>query len=344
MGIAAALRHYKTHHYDKYIESIADGVQLAIAEAEATVANCPATSLVMAGYSQGAMVMHQAELKLAAMGKVDTLNHIAGTLLLGDGDRVPKTRAKRFGTSSTGAQGIRAFFQPRGRRDVQAPENTADICNRDDIVCDFHLGLFRHPGHAGAVHTSYARKGRKGYSYSSLLTQAPKWLANRILSHLGAVIFEGAPDTDPPPAGLGPYVMTSFGTDPQDVGEVTEVSGPTGPLSFPTALDHELVGEGWLTWSNGYSGDVYVSDDSDTATVQLPAGTRAFYLYAEPNIFEDFNVSATTADGTTSGPVTVYGDSGAKYFGFYATGGRRLSEITVGADDEVAIGEFGISG
>jgi len=157
------------------------------------------------------------------------------------------------------------------------------------------------------------------------------------------VFFDGAPGTGAPPSTLGPYTMTRFGADPQEIGEVSGVTDPSGDVTFPEPLDHELVGQGWATWSNGYQGDVYISGEGDTATVDLPAGTHAFYLYAEPNVFADFTVTATSAEGTTSGPVTVYGESGATYFGFYATGSKTLSRITVTADDLVAVGEFGIS-
>jgi hypothetical protein len=157
------------------------------------------------------------------------------------------------------------------------------------------------------------------------------------------VFFDAGPGTGPPPSTLGPYTMTRFGPDPQGIGDVTGVSDPAGRLEFPGGLSHQLVGQGWATWSNDYQGDVYLSDDSNTATVNLPAGTRAFYLYAEPNVFADFNVTATTGDGTSSGPITVYGDSGASFFGFYATGSRTLSQITVSANDLVAVGEFGIA-
>jgi hypothetical protein len=339
----AALLHYKIRHLDKYLQSISDGIQVAVGEANAMVANCPGTWLVMAGYSQGAMVVHRAELRLRAAGRTDVLRHIVGALLLGDGDRASHSRAKLFGTASQGGKGIRAFLQGN-QQDVRNPKNTANICNKDDIVCDFHLGVLLHPFRAVDVHTSYAETNSAGYAhrYSPLLTNAAMWLTGKIVKKMG-VVFDGSPGTNPPPSALGPYLMTQFGADPQPTGIATGVVDAAGTLSFASALDHELVGEGWLTWSHGYGGDVYMSDGSHTATVLLPPGTRAFYLYAEPDIFEDFNVSAMAGDGTSSGPVTVYGESGAKYFGFYATGSRELSSITVTADDVVAIGEFGIA-
>ncbi|HEY6788066.1 MAG TPA: M23 family metallopeptidase, partial [Trebonia sp.] len=95
---------------------------------------------------------------------------------------------------------------------------------------------------------------------------------------------------------------------------------------------------------NGYKGDVYVSG-SPSVTITLPAGANAFYFYAEPNRFENFTMTASTSDGTTSGPISVAGSAGAKYFGFYTTGTAPLASITVTGGDPTgfAIGEFGIS-
>jgi hypothetical protein len=160
------------------------------------------------------------------------------------------------------------------------------------------------------------------------------------------IIFDGSPGTAAPPTTLGPYAMTAFGPDPQPVGAtVTGVSDSAGMLGFSPALTHRRVGNGWATWSHGYTGDVYSTPSGGPITITLPAGTRAFYLYAEPNIFNVFNVTATAQDGTTSGPVQVQGNSGAQYFGFYATGSPNIATITVTGTDTtgLAVGEFGIA-
>ena len=79
--------------------------------------------------------------------------------------------------------------------------------------------------------------------------------------------------------------MQAFGTDSQPTGQpVRGVTGPSGEISFSPELNHATVGAGWQTWSNGYTGDVY-STSGQTVTVTLPGGTRAFYLYAEPQQF-----------------------------------------------------------
>jgi hypothetical protein len=167
------------------------------------------------------------------------------------------------------------------------------------------------------------------------------------------IVFDGSPGTAAPPSTLGGFTMTGFGTDSQPscgaVGSsVTGVTGPTGAISFDQAVNHDIAGQCWATWSHGYAGDVYgteASTDVSSVTITLPAGTPAFYLYSEPNSFADLTITATSADGTTSGPVTVNGNAGAKYFGFYGVGGATLTSITVTSDDAngFAVGEFGIA-
>lgn len=170
------------------------------------------------------------------------------------------------------------------------------------------------------------------------------------------ITFDGSPGTGPPPATLGPYSMTAFGPDSQPLGDgATGVSDPAGTIGFTPTLRHDKVGATcdeiscWATWSNGYTGDVYdttvVPGDKTQITITLPAGTKAFYFYAEPNQFAVLSVEATAQDGTTSGPISVDGTSGAKYFGFYATGTTTLESITVTTSDTsgFAIGEFGIN-
>jgi hypothetical protein len=166
------------------------------------------------------------------------------------------------------------------------------------------------------------------------------------------IIFDDSPGTSAPPSTLGPYPMQAFPSDPAAEGtSESQISGPTGTVTFDSALTHDLIGSDWATWSNGYTGDVYendttLSDGSLEITVTLPAGTGAFYAYAEPNLFQDFDMTASAKNGPSSEDVTVEGDSGAQYFGFYATCGHTISSITFtdsGGDTAMAIGEFGIA-
>ena len=152
--------------------------------------------------------------------------------------------------------------------------------------------------------------------------------------------------TAAPPATLGGYTMTPFALDSRPLFEsVTDVPAPGGrTLQLDRSMGHYRLGSGWGSWSHGYTGDVY-ANVVDQVMMTLPANTKAFYFYVEPNLFATYNATATANDGTTSGPIAVSGSSGAKYFGFYSEGATTLSTITVNVDAAAqgfAIGEFGI--
>ena len=159
------------------------------------------------------------------------------------------------------------------------------------------------------------------------------------------VVFVGRPGTRAPPRRLGPYRARAFGADFRPLGTVSGVSGPTGRLAFSPDLVHLNVGYGWNTWSNGYRGGVYAArgPGPSTVTVTLPARTAAIYFYGEPVKYATFDLSATAQNGSSSGPVTVNGEFGARYFGFYGTAGFQLRTITITCKEPFAIGEFGIA-
>lgn len=173
-GTAAGL--YYHHNLGKYLASIAEGTRLTVQQITSTVDNCPDTDIVAAGYSQGAMAIHQAELKLQSAGNTDAVDAIIGTLLLGDGDRVPNSAATLLGSSPGRAQGIRTYAPGGKARDVVDPELTANICDAQDIVCDFNLSRIRHFSHAANVHTGYLTP-RRGV----LLDAAVDWLADQVI-------------------------------------------------------------------------------------------------------------------------------------------------------------------
>ena len=168
---------------------------------------------------------------------------------------------------------------------------------------------------------------------------------------LAQIVFDASPGTAAPPTVLGPYTLTPFTPDARPLfNQVTTVTTPGNvcgerSITFGPALEHDRIGQGWATWSHGYTGDVYQAFGSNV-TITLPTGTSAFYLYAEPNIFGTFTIQATANDGTTLGPIPVQSNSGARYYGFYTTGPAALSSITISADGGAggfAIGEFGIT-
>jgi hypothetical protein len=178
------------------------------------------------------------------------------------------------------------------------------------------------------------------------------------------ICFDGSIGTGSPPATLGAFTMTPFGADSQPVctfdgtnppvtAPASSVVDPAGTITFDEALNHDRIGSSpncWLTWSNGYTGDIYdtaliPSSNPGQVTITLPGGTNAFYFYAETDQFSDFTVTATEAGGQTSGPVTVNGHGGATFFGFHGIDGATVTSITITDTDSFgfAVGEFGIN-
>lgn len=140
-----------------YLASVDLGRGVLVTMLTNRIRSCPNTKFVLAGYSQGAMATHQVlrDLKGTKAGAA-----IIGVFLVGDGDRY-NTDAHTYGTAPDGAWGIRTtiantlkFVRPRPA-DVLNTAITAEICNRNDIVCDFGFGAFG----AGDVHGSYSRSG-----------------------------------------------------------------------------------------------------------------------------------------------------------------------------------------
>jgi hypothetical protein len=165
------------------------------------------------------------------------------------------------------------------------------------------------------------------------------------------VLFQNL-GTGAPPATVGSHTVTPFDQAPQAAiagfSDVTVIPGGPGgaTISVSPAANKRTIGSGWATWSHGYTGVVYYNNGGTTATLTLPAGTKAFYVYVEPNNFNLYNISAATDSGANSGAIPVNGSSGATGFAFHTTAGESIATITITADAGAAgfaFGEFGIS-
>jgi hypothetical protein len=86
---------------------------------------------------------------------------------------------------------------------------------------------------------------------------------------------------------------------------------------------------------------VYYSNGATSIQIDLPASIAAFDLYVEPNPFAIFDITVTAQDGTTTSLTqAVNGNAGAKYFGFYGTGGDLIDKITVSSSVDFAVGQL----
>lgn len=201
--------------------------------------------------------MHDAENQLVAERDPAT-SRIHGTLLLGDGDRVPRSAAKLFGTSRIAGEGLRPYFRVVRKKDVAFPATTAEICNANDIVCDFNLhrtkwkNIKAHFAKAAKVHTSYVKRNAKAKPvwFAPVLSRAASWVAGQL-----------AGPTAGPAAGIP-------GGNPS----------ATKPASFCVSGDCDEWAKN-LTWSSWTStsaigtGDLGFDDD----TPNVAQGTYAWY-------------------------------------------------------------------
>lgn len=96
------------------------------------------------------------------------------------------------------------------------------------------------------------------------------------------------------------------------------------------------VGQGWLTWSGGYIGQILGDAESSTVVVTLDGPVRGFGFFAEPVSFALFDVTLETSDG---GRFTqaVHGLGGARFFGWT---GRGVSGFKITSTDGLGIGDF----
>jgi hypothetical protein len=103
---------------------------------------CPDERIVLAGYSQGAMVMHRVAQRIQNGQYAQLRNRLAGVLLIADGDRLSKDGVEKYGTAWTGrpTQGIGQYY-----RGISGSSTTKlgsaltgrvhSVCNALDPVC-----------------------------------------------------------------------------------------------------------------------------------------------------------------------------------------------------------------
>jgi hypothetical protein len=167
-----------------FISSVDAGTAALSAQYNAFVQRCPASKVVLAGYSQGAMVVHRNLATLAASP------NLAATLLVADGDRLPTDTTYNLGsvTAVPGAgKGVAQDWPILAHAPAPLPldvaARTISVCDLGDAVCDYNPDAedTMNPA-AVAIHTSYARSAGGGYPWTSPLYQliGPAPAANQI--------------------------------------------------------------------------------------------------------------------------------------------------------------------
>jgi hypothetical protein len=155
-----------------YMGSVDAGTNALGAQYAAFTAQCPATKIVLAGYSQGAMAVHR---NLATIGADPNL---AAALLIADGDRHPDDTTVNIGTASPNPEktgGAAQDWPILAHAPAILPANigvrTISVCDAGDAVCDYDPDAEGTSATAVAIHTSYTVGGSDGQMWTFMVKQ-----------------------------------------------------------------------------------------------------------------------------------------------------------------------------
>jgi hypothetical protein len=127
-----------------------------------------------------------------------------------------------------------------------------------------------------------------------------------------------------------------------------------GTITFDNPVEKRTVPDSWATWSHGYSGPVLFSRGLSSIRMDFGRSIYSFGFYAEPNIWEEYQITMGLSDGATQ-TKTVHGRGGAKFFGFMegavnwveistdeAAGGFAFGEMVTAIPEPTTILLFGL--
>lgn len=141
-----------------FMDSVDDGTEATAAQFKAFTAQCPNTKVVLAGYSQGAMVIHR---NLADLADDP---HVVAALLVADGDRLPTDTTIDMGSTAQaldigkGVAQEHSFLAsaPTSKLLAHIGARTVSVCDVGDPVCDYDPDKTDVSAAAIAIHKSYA--------------------------------------------------------------------------------------------------------------------------------------------------------------------------------------------
>ena len=129
-------------HIDRYFIGLSLGVDFVDQLLRSKSVSCPNQQIMLAGYSQGAMVMHRLLDRFAASTTgTAILQRLDAAVLIGDGDRVKLDTTKNSGAFSADTQGIGLYYRSQSGSGISrfAPTLGArvlTVCNSFDPICD----------------------------------------------------------------------------------------------------------------------------------------------------------------------------------------------------------------
>lgn len=221
-----------------YATSMGDGVADAVADLDAEHAACPSTTLVVAGYSQGADVIRRAlnpniAYPVGSTTPFPRLNFTptAGKdflLLFGDLDFHNEAGPIVTGGGSMGNSGLGLALAAAGLNppvpSIPSVWHTVSFCHSDDIVCQFSLG-------SGVTqHTDYGFEAGSGLNDG----YAAAW---RIMQYFGW----SSPSATVPTATMSGVTCVAPGSSQANVTLTNDDTTTGKPVTF-TATFYDVLG------------------------------------------------------------------------------------------------------
>ncbi|WP_179466599.1 cutinase family protein [Mycolicibacterium vinylchloridicum] len=161
-----------------FLDSVGDGTDATAEQYTAYTERCPDSKVVLAGYSQGAMVVHRNLYKLADDPR------LAAALLIADGDRLPTDTTIKLGSTAV-SQGLgegvaqeHSFLASTNTSPLPPSigTRTISVCDVGDPVCDYDPDS-KVTAAAIDIHTAYAPALGGPHAWGtplySLVTAAP---------------------------------------------------------------------------------------------------------------------------------------------------------------------------
>ncbi|MGY2004228.1 cutinase family protein [Blastococcus sp. SYSU DS1024] len=264
---APAMERYATERLGAYTRSVDQGVSSAVDQMVGLHTRCPGTGFVLAGYSQGAMVVHQVMARLTDDGRAGLLSRISASVLVADGDRVGQTAATRRGTAPATAQGVRTALQPGGP-DVVTTSPVFDLCLARDVACDFDpVRLLQRGVSPSLAALKEASQIHTGTGYRALMLQAAREIA---------ASFTPAPSPTPTPISSAPTTTAPTTTTTPTTTPPTTTT--TAPATTPPSGGTEALAAFHAARADSAAGrgplDVVVVGDSVTEGRDVGKGNR----------------------------------------------------------------------
>ena len=157
-----------------FMDSVEDGADATAEQLEAFTARCPNTMVVLAGYSQGAMVIHRNLYDVA-----DDYPNVVAALLVADGDRLPVDTTINLGSTAMtpgigkGVAQEHSFLASTDTSPLPPAmgARTISVCDVGDPVCDYDPDADELAPAALAIHTSYAPAASGPHAWGTPLYQ-----------------------------------------------------------------------------------------------------------------------------------------------------------------------------